>query len=193
MNMAGIYSCSLGVSSVIYLTESFVRHILHYIPQTLLRILTKTHSKSERLKTLGALNPHPERVHAPEFQADTFFDPRDLIQVKYGMLRWVHVDGATKAQAAARFGMSRPTFYQADAAFSSAGLAGLLPQARGPKGAHKLTAEVMTLIETHLAEQGPVGARDLARLIETTRGMTVHPRSIERALARKKKRPIRPR
>jgi len=151
--------------------------------------LATTSSKPERLKTLGALNPHPERVQAPEFQVDTFFDPRDLIQVKYEMLRWVHVDGATKAQAAARFGMSRPTFYQADAAFSSAGLAGLLPQPRGPKGAHKLTTEVMTLIETHRAEQGPVGAHDLAQLIETTLGMTVHPRSIERALVRKKKRP----
>jgi transposase len=149
--------------------------------------LAKIHPKAQRLKILGALNPHPERVRAPGFQVDTFFDPRDLIQVKYEMLRCVHIDGTTKAEAAARFGLSRPTFYQAESAFARAGLAGLLPQPRGPKGAHKLTAEVMAFIETYLSEQGPVGARRLAQLIETELGLTVHPRSIERALARKKK------
>lgn len=151
-------------------------------------VLAKNSPKAQRLAALGALNPHPERVQAAAFQPDTFFDPRDLIQVKYEMLREVHVDGLPKAQAAARFGLSRPTFYQAESAFAKAGLAGLLPQPRGPKGAHKLTDEVMDLIAAHLAEQGPVGARRLARLIETEVGITVHPRSIERALARKKKR-----
>lgn len=152
--------------------------------------MAKISPKAQRLKAHGALNPHPERVQAPGFQSDTFFDPRDLIQVKYEMLRWAHVDGASKAEAAARFGLSRPTFYQAESAFASAGLAGLLPRPRGPKGAHKLTAEVMAWIESHLAEYGPVGARRLAQLIEAELGLTIHPRSIERALARKKKRRI---
>ena len=55
---------------------------------------------------------------------ERFFDARDLIQVKYEMLRHVSVDGASKADAAALFGMSRPTFYQAEAAFARDGLAG---------------------------------------------------------------------
>jgi transposase len=140
-----------------------------------------------RLKALGVLNPHPERVQAPEFQVDTFFDPRDLVQVKYEMLRMVQVDGASKVDAADTFGVSRPTYYQAEAAYALKGLAGLLPRQRGPKGAHKLTARLMTFIETHLVEHGPLGARRLAQVIQTEFGLTVHPRSIERALARKKK------
>ena len=65
------------------------------------------------------------------------------------MLRHARQDGVNKAEAAALFGLSRPTYYQAEAAFAREGLAGLLPRARGPKSAHKLTAEVMRLIEQH--------------------------------------------
>lgn len=144
--------------------------------------------KTARLKALGVLNPHPERVQVPAFQADTFFDPRDLVQVKYEMLRRVQVDGVAKANAARVFGISRPTYYQAEAAYAREGLAGLLPRQRGPKGAHKLNARLMAFIEAHLAGHGPVGARRLSQMIQTEFGLNVHPRSIERALARKKKR-----
>ncbi len=144
--------------------------------------------KTARLKALGVLNPHPERVQAPAFQADTFFDPRDLIQVKYEMLRLVQMEGAPKAEAAALFGVSRPTYYQAEAAYARDGLAGLLPRQRGPKGAHKLNDRRMDFIETYLSEHGPTGARRLAEVIQAELGLTIHPRTIERALARKKKR-----
>jgi transposase len=120
--------------------------------------------------------------------SDRFFDARDLVQVKYEMLRQVRVEGAEKAQAAALFGLSRPTFYQAEANFAREGLAGLLAKPRGPKSAHKLTPEVMAFIEKRLTGVAPPGARALAREIRTELGLSVHPRSIERALARKKKR-----
>lgn len=144
--------------------------------------------KAQHLKQTGGLNRHPERVRAPWFQSEGFFDARDLVQVKYEMLRQVRIEGADKTEAAALFGVSRPTFYQAEADFARAGLSGLLPKPRGPKGAHKLTREVMRFIERHMTGDDPPGARALARLIETELGVSVHPRSIERALARKKKR-----
>jgi len=145
-------------------------------------------AKAERLQRLGSFNAHPERVRAPWFQADGFFDPRDLVQVKYEMLRQVSREGASKAQAAALFGLSRPTYYQAEAAFAQGGLSGLLPRPRGPKAGHKLTAQVMAFIEQRVAGQGRVRARTLAREIQAKLGLSVHPRSIERAIARKKKR-----
>lgn len=151
--------------------------------------MAKRDPKAEQLRQSGILNPHPQRVLASWFaRQDGFFDPRDLVQVKYEMLRYVHADGASKAEAAALFGLSRPTLYQAEAAFAREGLAGLLPQRRGPKGAHKLTAEVMAFIEHHHDGTGAVQAPRLARLLATELGVSVHPRSIERALARKKKR-----
>jgi transposase len=145
-------------------------------------------SKRDRLRQIGALNPRPEGVDAPWFREAGFFDPQDLVQVKYEMLRHVREDGANKADAAALFGLSRPTFYQAEGAFERDGIAGLLPRTRGPKSAHKLTGEVMHLVEEQLNTNGQLQARSLAELVHTRLGISVHPRSIERALARKKKR-----
>lgn len=150
--------------------------------------MPKRDAKAGRLKELGVLNPRPERVRAPWFTEGNFFDARDLVQVKYEMLRHARLGGATKAEAAVLFGLSRPTFYQAAAAFAREGLTGLLPRQRGPKGAHKLRPEVMAFIEQHLAADGQLHARTLARRLETELGVAVHPRSIERAIARKKKR-----
>jgi len=151
-------------------------------------VLPKRDAKAERLKALGVLNPGPERVRAPWFGTGGFFDARDLVQVKYEMLRHASREGATKADAATLFGLSRPTFYQAEAAFARDGLTGLLPRLRGPKSAHKLTPEIMAFIEQHLTGDGQTHARVLARRIEVELGVSIHPRSIERAIARKKKR-----
>jgi len=150
--------------------------------------MAKRPTKIDRLRQMGMLNPQAERVRAPWFEAAGFFDANDLLQVKYEMLRHARQDGVTKAEAAELFGVSRPTFYQAEAAFEQAGLPGLLPQPRGPKSAHKLTAQVMSLIGKHHREGEPIQARTLAQLVQQQLGISVHPRSIERALARKKKR-----
>jgi transposase len=150
--------------------------------------MPKHETKLDRLRQLGALNPRPQGVHAPWFRPVGFFDANDFLQVKYEMLRHARVDGASKAEAAALFGVSRPTYYQAEAAFEHEGLSGLLPRARGPKSAHKLTAEVMALIERHQRDGGPLQARTLALLVQSELGISIHPRSIERAVARKKKR-----
>ena len=150
--------------------------------------MTKHPTKNERLRELGALNLQPQRVHAAWFDSTGFFDANDLVQVKYEMLRHARQDGVTKAEAASLFGLSRPTFYMAEAAYARDGISGLLPQARGPKSPHKLTPEVMTVIDEHHHAGGPIQARALAQLVHKQLGISVHPRSIERAIARKKKR-----
>lgn len=164
-----------------------MRHIIIY-NQIASLPMAKRPTKSDRLREMGMLNPQPERLRAPWFEAAGFFDANDWLQVKYEMLRHARQDGATKSEAAELFGVSRPTFYQAQAAFEQGGLAGLLPRPRGPKSAHKLTASVMDLIDKHYSEGAPIQARALAQLVQQRLGVTVHPRSIERALARKKKR-----
>ena len=150
--------------------------------------MNKKSPKTARLKQAGLLHPHPERVQAPWFERDTFFDPHDIAQVKYEMLRSVQIDGVSKAAATTLFGVSRPTYYQAENEFTRAGLAGLLPRQRGPKGAHKLDTQLMNFIEVQQQQRGPLGASRLAELILAQFGITVHPRSIERAITRKKKR-----
>src|SRR5260370_5454218 len=149
--------------------------------------MAKRNTKAERLKALKSFNRHPERVRAAGFQTGSFSDPKVLVQVKHEMLRHVKQEGASKADSAALFGLSRPAFYQAEAALDSEGLAGLLPRRRGPKGAHKLTAQIMGFIERRQAQDPHIHARALAGEIKAELNLSVHPRSIERALARKKK------
>jgi len=172
----------------IILTHPIKRRIYYYIHCVSRFTLPKQDPKAARLNALGVLNPHPERVQTPTFLADPFFDPRDLVQVKYEMLRLVQVEGASKAHAATMFGVSRPTYYQSEAAYAREGLVGLLPRQRGPKGGHKLDGRVMAFIETYRSEHGLTGARQLVPVIQAEFGLSIHPRSIERALARKKKR-----
>jgi len=141
------------------------------------------------LRQQGCLNPHPERVSDELFQTREFFDPRDLIQVKYEMLRRVETDGLPVNQSAASFGFSRPSFYQAQASFQQGGLPALMPQKRGPKRAHKLTAEVLTFIRQLRQEDPSLRLAALVSRIQDRFGIAVHPRSIERALARSQKKP----
>ena len=62
------------------------------------------------------------------------------------MLRRVETDSLPVNQSAAAFGFSRPSFYQAQASFQQGGLPALMPRTRGPKRAHKPTADVLTFI-----------------------------------------------
>src|SRR5437764_13352855 len=103
----------------------------------------KDTDKQQALRQHGTLNPRPQDVRHPLFQDSNFFDPDDLLQVKYEMLRQVHVDHRPISQAAHEFGFSPPSSYQANAAFEQTGLTGLVPLKRGPRSGHKLIPEVM--------------------------------------------------
>jgi hypothetical protein len=78
-------------------------------------------------------------------------------------------------------------FYRSRAALWREGLTGLVPKKRGPRGGHKLSAEVMKGVEEALGADRSLGAEALVRLVEERYGVRVHPRSIQRALARGKK------
>jgi transposase len=107
--------------------------------------------------------------------------------VKYEMLRRVRVERVPVSQSAAAFGFSRPSYYQAQMAFEEEGLVGLIAQKRGPKQAHKLNTEVLDFVVQAQAVQPVPGFGELAQMIEERFGFPVHPRSIQRALSRRKK------
>ena len=152
--------------------------------------IRSTDPKSEALRDEGGLNPRPERVTDELFRKSEFFDPKDLPQVKYEMLRRVQHDRVPIAKAAKDFGFSRPSFYAAQEAFTSGGLPGLLPKKRGPRGPHKLDAEVMRFVDEVRTNDPTISAAALVSLLKERIGLEVHTRSVERAIARQeKKRP----
>ncbi len=146
--------------------------------------------KRASLRRGHALNPRPERVTDPAFRSgNPFFDGRDLVQVKYEMLRRAREEGQPVSQAAQAFGFSRPAFYAAAARFSEGGLPALVPERPGPRRAHKLSAPIVAALESSLAAEPSLTSADLARIAQERFGVHVHRRSVERALARGKGEP----
>jgi transposase len=143
--------------------------------------------KLDALRADGALNRRAAQVTDALFGAHEFFDARDVVQVKYEMLRRVEIEAQPIAPTAAAFRFSRPSFYQAQQAFHRRGLAGLLPQKRGPHGGHKLTAEIIAFLQEARVQDTSLRPADLAQRVAHRFGTTVHPRSIARALERQEK------
>lgn len=134
------------------------------------------------LRQSHTLHPHPDQVRDPLFTSGSpFFDPRDLVQVKYELLRRVWVDGYSVAYATSLFALSRPTFYAAQTSREQAGIVGLLPEPTGPRHAHKLTEELIFQLQPLAKTLSPP---QLAQWLQQEHHLTVHPRSIERALKR---------
>ncbi len=141
--------------------------------------------KEAALRQSRTLNPRPGDVTEERFAAGGFFDARDMVQVKYEMVRTTREDGASVTAAAAAFGLSRQSFYHAAAALEEGGLAALVPGRPGPKGGRKLTAEVIAWIGEQKAADPGLRAARLAALVEEQFGVRVHPRSVQRVLARR--------
>jgi len=142
--------------------------------------------KLEALTASRTLNPHPSAVTDPVFVAGEFFDARDLLQVKYEMVRQVETEHVPVAAAAAAFGFSRQSVYTAREALVRGGMAALVPGKPGPKGGHKLTEAVLDHLVQVLAGDPDLTSKQLAAIVSEQFGVTVHPRSVERALARRR-------
>jgi transposase len=166
------------------------RHIFYNNHSTKERCLTMSQknpdqSKIDVLQRNGTFNKRAVAVQDPLFAENDFFDPQDLLQVKYEMLRRASKDGLSITEVCSRFGFSRLSFYRLQTAFRQSGIAGLLSRKRGPRQAHKLSDEVMDFVEN--AKDKKVGTEAVKKLIGDRFGIRVHRRSIERALGRRKK------
>lgn len=148
-----------------------------------------TDAKLRFLKSRSALHRHPQRVRDKLFADSKFFDPRDLVQVRYEMLRRHRVEGQPVAQVARAFGVSRQLFYLLDEAFTEQGMAGLLPRKRGPKHPHKCSCQIVQFLIEQRSTASPVPWDALTEQVRQRFGVRLHARSLQRALAAGKKTP----
>ncbi len=144
--------------------------------------------KLAALRGQHAAHPHPDAVRDPAFRSgNPFFDPHDLVQVRYEMLRRVRDEGHSVTETAMAFGVSRQGFYATAASFAAEGLPGLIPERPGPRRAHKLSDAVVDALAARQAAEPSLTSADLARGVEEQFGISVHRRSVERAMARRKR------
>lgn len=140
--------------------------------------------KAQFLASYQALHPHPERIGDSLFQQGGFFDPRDLVQVRYELLRRHLVDKQPVTEIIQDFGVSRQMFYVLLRKFQQEGLSGLLPRKRGPKGAHKCTDAILAFVVARRQESPGRSAKELAEDVGKKFGVQLHPRTLERRLSR---------
>lgn len=140
--------------------------------------------KPQFLADHQALHPHPERVKDARFQQGGFFDPRDLVQVRYEMLRRHLVEREPVTGIIRDFGVSRQMFYVLLRTFQREGLSGLLPRKRGPKDAHKCTQAIVAFVVARREERPGQSTKELAAEVATKFGVRLHPRTLERHLSR---------
>jgi len=193
---ANRYCLILAIKSVYYrltATQNYLdNHLITYIMLLTLMKRPKASKpsrtvdpKAEALRQQGALHPKPDTVQDEAFRQGEFFDARDLVQVRYEMLRRHQVDGQAVTEVAVAFGVSRQAFYTTETVFEQMGISGLLPRRRGPKRAHKCTDEVLDFVEQWRATSPT--ENDVMEAIRKRFGVSINPRSIERALSRRKK------
>ena len=145
-------------------------------------------AKRKALLASGTLNPHPEAVRSELFQMD-FFDPHDLAQVKYEMLRAHSVDDDPVAEVCRRFGLSRESFYQIQRAFLELGFGSFLPRKRGRKGPVKLKGEVLEFAFAKQKENPDLDPGRLAALIQERYSIPIHRTTVLRGMKKKRRSP----
>lgn len=143
--------------------------------------------KVTRLRQSRTLHPSPGEVRDAIFLANPFFDPRDLLQVRYEIVRRIRVDRQSIKRTAANFGVTPPTVYAAQQRFLQAGLTGLLHLKSGPKGGWKATPEVLRFLSELAETEGPLSYRELAGRVQERFGKTIDSSTIFRALQRAEK------
>ena len=136
--------------------------------------------KDDYLRENGCFNSNHASVTADAFASSPFFDARDIVQVKYEMVRAASGGESSVTEIAEAHGFSRKSFYQAREAFDAGGLCALVPKKTGPKGPNKLNTGVQEFIFSFLKEHSGAKSGQISAALENEMGIKIHPRTIYR-------------
>ena len=137
-------------------------------------------SKQEILLENGTFNRNYGKVMEHRFISDNFYDPQDLVQVKYEMLRTSNETSRKIEEIAGKFGFSRAAFYKIKTSYEKEGISAFVPEKSGPKNARKLTKEHQEFIDSYLARNPGVSSGDMAAILYKERGLSISKRTVER-------------
>ena len=140
--------------------------------------------KEDILMENGTFNKNHAKVTEQRFVDDDFYDPQDLVQVKYEMLRTANESGRNINEIAGRFGFSRAAYYKIKSSFEKGGISSFAPNKSGPKKARKLTREYQDFIDSYIAQNPNASSGKIAAAIQKERGLTISRRTVERYRSR---------
>jgi len=149
--------------------------------------MKKEKQKKDYLQECQCLNTNALKVKNELFMKNDFFDPLDLIQVKYEMLRKVRKENSSVNATATLFGMSRQNYYKVKNAFEKKGMLGLLTEKRGPQQPFKLKDDIVNFVNQQKKENPWLSTKQITKAIKNKFDVTIHPRTIERMNKSQKK------
>lgn len=138
--------------------------------------------KNEFLEKEGLLNKKPERVSHSLFKSNEFFDPLDLLQVRYEMLRSVNVDGCSVVSACRTFGFSREYYYKMGRMFSERGFVGLFGAPSGRRPLIALNQELINFIIHKKLEKPKLSGDNICKQIKKIYHVECSTRTVERII-----------
>lgn len=139
-----------------------------------------TETKKKFLQQEGLLNPKPERVYHPLFETLDFFDPLDLPQVRYEMIRVARVENISVADACKLFGFSREYFYKLERAFMARGYVALIGSTMGRRPIIALNQEVVNFIVHRKIGEPKLSGENLRQEIRRLYNVHCSRRTVER-------------
>jgi transposase len=139
-------------------------------------------AKTDFLRKEGIINPKPERVVHDLFQSHEFFDPLDLPQVRYEMLRIARVEKAAVIEACRLFGFSREYFYRLERDFMSHGYAGLLGSFKGRRPLIAMNQEIVNFIVHRKMADPNITGENLRKELAAAYQMECSKRTVERVV-----------
>ena len=108
-------------------------------------------AKTRALAASRTLNPRPEKVADPAFAPGSFFDPANLVQVKYEMVRQAETGGAGRPGRVGLRGSPASRCIPPERRCASKGWPGLIPGEPGPEEQQQAAGEVVSHLEELLA------------------------------------------
>lgn len=139
-------------------------------------------TKKHFLQKEGLINPKPERVQYHFFNANKFFDPLDLPQVRYEMLRLARGDKTSVANACRLFGFSREYFYQLERKFMENGFVALIGDQKGRRPLIALNNEIVNFIVHRKIDNHSLSGEDLREEILKIYKLDCSRRTVERVI-----------
>lgn len=141
--------------------------------------------KVELLKASRTYNFGYDRVTDDVFADSQLLDPRDLLQVRYEIVRAVD-NGESPERVAPRFGVSGMTARRCVERLAGGGILALVPERSGPRGPRALGAEAEAFVDAFALAHPLASGREVHEALEAALAPGVSQRTVERRLALKR-------
>lgn len=139
-------------------------------------------TKQDFLNKEGLANRRAERVTHSLFLTLDFFDPLDLPQVKYELLRAARIDNISVTEACNLFGFSREYFYRLEKAFMKHGYVSVIGSAMGRRPIIALNQEIVSFIVHRKMEEPRLSGKALRKEILQQYSIDCSRRTVERII-----------